>query len=280
MKLILTILNLFFLAGSCLLLIFTVLSGTADTSPINKFYWLEADTSKIPGAPSTAAWTFWGVCDRYDFGNCTLGPAYPISPPDNFHTDTNVPKDFISNRDMYYYLTKFSFGFTFVALCFAGVAFIIGILGLCFSIIDKVLVAFVSIALFFVAGTASFQTAATVLAKQAFNDSDLSAKLGVKAFAILWTTVACLLISFFLTCFGNIASSYRKHMDRVYAAKQPDGGYNDSGIPPPVVGDGIDNDVSSFTRAEPAQETKEDNGGGVRFFKIKRNPKVSDEESV
>lgn len=81
MRVINTFFNLFFLAGACLLLIFTVLAGSSKHFPLNKFYWLEADTSNIPNSPAnTSAWTFWGVCDKNDYSNCKLGPAYPISP--------------------------------------------------------------------------------------------------------------------------------------------------------------------------------------------------------
>lgn len=280
MKVILTVFNLFFLAGSVLLLLLTVLSGSSNHFPLNDFYWLSADTSGIPNAPTTSAWTFWGVCELDNFNQCTLGPAYPISPVDNFNTDTGIPEDFIKHKDTYYFLTRFSFAFTLVALGFASVAFIIDILAFCFTIIDKVAIAFIMIALFFTAGTAAFQTAAAVLAKQAFNSSNLEAKVGTKAMALIWTAVVALLISFFLTCFSNIANSYKKHMDRVYANKEAEGNaHNEYSAPPPGLV-GPEGDESSFTRAAPEAETKEENGGGVRFFKIKRNPKVSDEESV
>jgi hypothetical protein len=274
MKLIFTILNLVLLAGTVLMLLLTILSGSSDHTPLNKFYWLSADTSNIKGAPSESAWTFWGVCEKSNYSECTLGPAYPISPKDNFHTTQGVPSDFVDNRDTYYYLTRFSFSFTIVGICFAGIAFIIGILGLCFTVIDRVSVAFILIALFFIAGMASMQTAAIVLAKNAFNDDNRKAHIGVKLMALMWATVACLIISFFLTCFSNITHSYRKHMDRVYAQKE----YNGDNQQSPLVGP--EGDESSFTRAAPEPEAKESNGGGVRFFKIMRNTKVSDEESV
>lgn len=276
MKLIGTFINLFFLAGALLLLFFIVLSGSSKHFPLDRFYWLSADTSGIRNAPNTSAWTFWGVCEKNDFSKCTLGPAYPISPVDNFGTTSGVPQKFIDSRDTFYYLTRFSFAFTIVSLCFTGVAFIIDILGLCFSIIDRVVIAFISFALFFIAGTAALQTAGVVLAKQAFEDADLSTHIGVKLMAITWTTVVLLLIVFFNTCFANIAISYRKHIARVNAAKEDD--YEQQ-----PVGGGPVGDESSFTRTAPAEKddpAEEGGSGGIRFFKIKRNHKTSDEESV
>lgn len=283
MRVVHTFLNLFFLAGATLLLIFTVLSGSSKHFPLNRFYWIRADTSNIRGAPNEATWTFWGVCEYHDFSKCTLGPAYPVSPVDNFNTERNVPHDFISKRDTFYYLTRFSFAFTIVALCFTGVALIIDILGLCFTIIDRVVIAFVSFALFFLAGTAALQTAGLVLAKNAFNDDNLSAHIGVKLMAIVWTAVVCLIIVWLNTCFANIATSYKKHMARVQASKQQEAGY---APPPPDATTGANGpvgDESSFTRSAPAEKDVDDDNtgsGGIRFFKIKRNHKVSDEESV
>ncbi|KAK6460770.1 SUR7/PalI family-domain-containing protein [Scheffersomyces coipomensis] len=272
-----TILNLFFLAGAILLLILTVLAGSTTSFPLDKFFWLEADTSHIPNAPQNAAWTFWGVCEHGDYSQCTLGPAYPISPVDNFNTEVGVPQSFISNRDLYYYLTRFSFAFTIVALCFAGLAFVIDIAGLCFLVIDKVVIFLVTIGLFFLFAFAAFQTAAVILARNAFHSAGLSATVGLKSMAILWAAVACLGLVWLNTFASNIATSYRKHATNVQNAKAADAGI----LPPPGAPLG---DESSFTRATaPVSEDaakEEDNSGGIRFFKIKRNHKTSDEESV
>lgn len=269
MKIISTIFNIFFLAGTCVLLILTVAGGSSNHFPLNEFYWLRADTSNIRRAPNEAAWTFWGVCDYNNFNDCTLGPAYPISPVDNFSTENGVPQDFIDNKSTYFYLTRFSFAFTLTGLCFTGIALIVDLLGFCFEIIDKVVMAFIVLALLFVAGNAAMQTAATVMARNAFQQDGLYAHIGVKAMGIMWAAVACLIIVFFHTCFANIANSYKKHITRVREGEQ------ETTYP------ATDNDQSSFTRSGAAEEPKtEEDNGGIRFFKIKRNQKVSDEESV
>lgn len=271
MKVVNTFLNIFLLAGTCVLLILLVAAGSSDHFPFNEFYWLKADTKGISNAPSMSAWTFWGVCESNNYSECTLGPAYPISPVDNFNTAKNVPKDFVDNRNTYYYLTRFSFGFTLTGLCFTGIALIVDLLGFCFVIIDKVVMAFVSLALIFIAGNAALETAAIVLAKNAFADAGRYASIGAKAMGLMWASVACLILVFFNTCFANIANSYRKHISRVHASQGEEGEYTTG-----------DNDASSFTRAIPPQEEPkvEEDNGGIRFFKIKRNHKVSDEESV
>lgn len=279
MKVINTTLNLLLLAGTTLVLVFVVLSGSTDHFPFNTFYWLKADTSAIPNAADESAWTFWGVCDYNNFSDCYTGPAYPISPEDNFHTTENVPNDFIVNRDTYYYLSRFSFAFTLLGLAFTGFALVVDILGFCLVIIDKIVIILVLVAMLFIMGAAAMQTAVTVLARNAFLSDNLETKIGVKSMALIWTAVACILLVFFNTCAANIANSYKKHIERVRAAEQhPDEEY----YPPPQdapVTDATLGDDSSYTRVN-APEDKETGSGGIRFFRIKRNQKASDEESV
>lgn len=278
MRVINTFLNLVLLAGTTLLLIFLVLSGSTNHFPFNKFYWVRGDTSAISGAPAESAWTFWGVCDYNNFGNCSTGPAYPVSPVDNFDTTTNVPKQFVSNRDVLFYLSRFSFATTLVGLAFAGFAFIVDLLGFCSITIDKIVIALVAFALLFISASAAFLTAVAVLARNAFSNADLLSHIGVKNLAMIWAAEACILIVFFNTCAANIANSYRKHIDRVKASENPQEVYyqpsetqQSGGLP---LGD-----ESSFTRSTPVDK-EESSSGGIRFFRIKRNQKASDEESV
>ncbi|RCK57845.1 Protein SUR7 [Candida viswanathii] len=276
MKVVVTFFNLFFMAGAILLLLFTVLAGSSKHFPLDRFYWVEADTTNIPNAPANrSAWTFWGVCDKEDYSNCLLGPAYPILPQDNFGTTVNVPENFLNNENTFFYLSRFAFAFCLIALAFVGLAFIIDILGFCFEIIDKVVIILITIALIFMAGFASMQTGVTVLAKNAFSNADRYAHVGAKSMGIMWAAFVCILICWFLTLWANIANSYRKHMGRVNSEKQAAAG---GAVPV----HGPHGDESSFTRAttDPPDIKDDDHTGGIRFFKIKRNQKVSDDDSV
>lgn len=260
-----------------MVLIFLVLSGSTNHFPFNRFYFVKADTSGISGAPSESSWTFWGVCDSSDFGSCQRGPAYPISPVDNFGTTNGVPDDFVSNRNTYYYLSRFSFAFTLLGLAFAGFALIVDILGFCFVVIDKIVIFLVVFALIFIAGAAALQTAVSVLARNAFSSANLATHIGVKSTALVWTAFAAILIVFFNTCAANIANSYKKHIERVRNTQNEDEVY----YPPAETQEpteGALGDESSYTRGNTAE--KETGSGGIRFFRIKRNQKVSDEESV
>lgn len=93
-------LGLFFTAGAILLIFLTLLGGVTNTTPLNEIYFLQADTSNIPGAPALSRWTFWNICSVGSNGRsvCNFTHVdFPLDPPSgwNFGTDTNVPPAFI-----------------------------------------------------------------------------------------------------------------------------------------------------------------------------------------
>lgn len=268
-----TFTNLFLLAGTTLLLVFIVLGGAVNHFPFKKFDWISVDTSSILGAYDQSKWFFWGVCDANDLSRCHLGPAYPLSPNRNFGTELGVPQDFIKDDSTYYYLSRFSFAFFIIGFVFTGLAFLVDVAGFCFDFVERIVIILVTFALFFIAGFAAFQTSVTVLARNAFKDEGYSAKLGVQGFAIMWTAVACLAIIWFITCANNIAASYKKHIANVRGSD----GYYQQQQPHE---DGELADDSSFTRSVPVEKDANTGSGGIRFFRIKRNQKPSDEESV
>lgn len=97
-------LGLFFMAGAILLIFLTLLGGVRNSNPLNQIYFLQADTSNIPGAPSTSRWTFWQICGVLHNGRSHCGsshPDFPFDPPnsDNFNTTTNVPASFVGYVD-------------------------------------------------------------------------------------------------------------------------------------------------------------------------------------
>ncbi len=118
---------------------FILLAGAIDGSPVNRFYFLEANTGNIPGAPAVARWTFWNVCGvdgpRIACGNReyeNIHPAFPFNPPGkkNFNTNVNIPDSFL-NTSYYSLMTRFMFSFMLIALFFAVCALFTGLLALC-----------------------------------------------------------------------------------------------------------------------------------------------------
>ncbi|KAH8623951.1 hypothetical protein IG631_21656 [Alternaria alternata] len=127
--------SLILVAGGLLFQFLNILTGGVNKSPLNKFYFLEASTEGIPNARNPSRWTFFAICgsDPSSGNNANCGspvPALPFDPPRNFGTQQNIPEQFIGTHQ-YYYLSRFMFAFYLIALFFAAIALISGLLALC-----------------------------------------------------------------------------------------------------------------------------------------------------
>ena len=95
---ILALVSLVLIAGACLLIFLTILAGAVDHNPTDLIYFLQADTSQIPGAPTLSRWTLWNTCSVSADGRNLCGavhPAYPLDPPSNFGTTQGIDPGFI-----------------------------------------------------------------------------------------------------------------------------------------------------------------------------------------
>lgn len=210
-KFAITTATLIFNAGAILLLFFILLGGAFDRFPLNRFFWLEADTSQISGAPKKSRWTLYGFCEVKDGvnSNCSSNrPAYAIQPEKNFGTTKGVPQDFIDNHDTYFYLSRFAFPFFLIGIFFAVLSLIMGTLAYVSRLGAAITSSITFLAFIFVAAASAVETACYVMARDAFNDQKSgSAHLGVKLMAFAWTTTACLLFSLIGFCMGWHRSS-------------------------------------------------------------------------
>ncbi|KAJ5888453.1 Actin cortical patch SUR7/pH-response regulator PalI [Penicillium taxi] len=199
-------LGLFFMASALLLMFLTILAGTSNHLPLNKIYFMQAGTGNIPGAPTTSRWTFWNVCAvKNGLNDCGKShPDFPFDPPGsrNFDTTTNVPKQFIGTNH-YYLISRFMFPFMIIGLFFAALALFTGLLAMC-TRIGSYISGFLSwLALVFQVITTSLMTAVYVQGRHAFLSNGQSAKLGVYAFAFMWTACALLFLSSLMYCLGG-----------------------------------------------------------------------------
>lgn len=69
--------SLILIAGSIVLLFFVILSGMKTTTPLDKVYFLQADTSNIASARPVSQWTYFYVCGA---GNTDCGKPVPALP--------------------------------------------------------------------------------------------------------------------------------------------------------------------------------------------------------
>ncbi|KAF7718457.1 Uncharacterized protein PECH_005942 [Penicillium ucsense] len=201
------LLGLFFTAGSIVLIFLTLLAGVNNHTPLNQIYFLQADTGNIPGAPTTSRWTFWNVCGVDNNGHNLCGavhPDFPLDPPNsnNFGTEQNVPGQFIGTKH-YYLMTRFMFPFILIGLFFTVLSLFTGLLAMCTRIGSYLSGLLAWLGLTFQTITTSLMTAAYVQGRNAFQSNGQNAKVGVKAFAFMWTATACLFIACIMYCAGG-----------------------------------------------------------------------------
>ncbi|MCJ1370217.1 hypothetical protein MMC20_001429 [Loxospora ochrophaea] len=202
--------SLILIAGACLLIFLVLLAGAVDGNPLDKIYFLQADTSGIPNAPVLSRWTFWNICS-VSSANTNLcpkvHPAFPLDPPStrNFGTTQDIDVAFIGTRK-YYYLTRFMFAFVLISLFFAVCSLFLGLFALC-SRIGSFLSSFLcSIALFFQTLTAALMTAAYVMGRNNFRANNQSADIGKYAFGFIWAAMACLFLATVMFCVAGATS--------------------------------------------------------------------------
>ncbi|MCJ1356483.1 MAG: hypothetical protein MMC33_006478 [Icmadophila ericetorum] len=200
--------SLILIAGACLLIFLTLLAGAVDHKPTSMIYFLQADTSNIPGAPALSRWTFWNTCSVNANGGNVCGkvhPAYPFNPPSNFGTTKNIAAAFIGTHK-FYYLTRFMFAFTLISLFFSVISLFLGLFALCSRVGSFLSSLLCFVALFFQTVTACLMTAAYVIGRKNFNTNSQPASLGKYAFGFMWAAMACLLLAGVMFCIAGVTS--------------------------------------------------------------------------
>jgi hypothetical protein len=202
------------LSGSLLFLWFIILSGITDHTPVDKVYFLRADTSGITGARDVTQWTYFFFCgrDNEDCGKARAGPAFGKAWASNAR---NAPSDLIgSHADdttsyHYYYMWRFGWVFILITLFFETLAWFAAFLACCGRLGAAIssIVAFV--ALFFHSLGTSLMTATFVQGRDAFHRDGRSARLGRYAFGFMWGSWAALFLASLLFCIGIRANKSR-----------------------------------------------------------------------
>lgn len=271
--------QILFTAGLTLLLVFIILSGVIDSSPINKFYWVQADTSSISGAPALSRWTYWGLSENTNGVNqfVVREPAYPISPVDNFGTTDGIPTDFVDNRNTYYYLSRVAWGCYIVALAATFFYLVFSVFALCSTTIALTSSVLIILSFVFTFAATAMYTAVAVLTRNKFNNAGMSAKVGPAMMGIAWASCALVLI-LFLISFGHIcAIGYKKHRDALREDDEARARYEEA-----VQRKELRDAEREGKNTNAATAGFEQNQGtipaatestGIKFFKIKRNNK-------
>ncbi|ONH70181.1 Protein SUR7 [Cyberlindnera fabianii] len=213
------ILSLVALLGAALLLFFNILCGATNHAPLNKWYWLEADTSSIPGANSVTRWTNYnscGVSGGHNTDCSSKHAAYPMSPVSNFGTTEGVPSGLSSKHGSTYYLSKVGWAFLLIGLFFTLLALLPVLVSFCIPSLTILNVGTgfaTSAALLFTALSAALLTAGYVKARNAFRDDGRTTHLGKTMLAFIWTSTFLLALSSLFSgvgCCGNFFGNRKK----------------------------------------------------------------------
>ncbi|SPO00242.1 related to FMP45 Cell cortex protein involved in sporulation [Cephalotrichum gorgonifer] len=203
-----SLLGLTLLGLSIVFAFFIILSGVTDHTPLNKTYFLEADTSGIHGAKDLTRWTYLRFCGdgNHDCTKSRPAPAFGKA----WDANANAPSQLVGSHggdttsSYYFYMWRFGWVFFLIALFFSVLAFFTGLFLSCCGRIGAFLSATSAfLAMVFWTLAAVFMTVVFVKARNHFRDDGRDAHLGPYAFGWAWGGWAATFIATVLFCLGT-----------------------------------------------------------------------------
>ncbi|PMD14473.1 hypothetical protein NA56DRAFT_583779 [Hyaloscypha hepaticicola] len=203
------IVSLILIAGAIVLQFFVVLSGVRNTTPLNKTYFLQADTSSIAGSGrAISQWTYFYVCGA---GNQDCGKPVPDLPFGYAWVggSAGAPAPLIGGHGKdttstyYYYMWRFGWIFYLMGLFFTVSAFFTALLAPCSRLASGFSGFTLGFALFWFTLAAALMTTVFVKARDRFRDAGLAASIGRYAFGFTWGAWAAMFLAtvfLFLGC--------------------------------------------------------------------------------
>jgi len=200
--------SLILIAGSIVLLFFVVLSGVKNSSPLNKTYFLSADTSTIAGSGrATSQWTYFYICGE---GNTDCGKAVPALPFGAAWVggSAGAPAELVGDHykhttsTYYYYMWRFGWVFYLLALIFDVFGFFSALLAPISRLASALSGAIIGFALFWMTLAAALMTTTFVKARDRFHDAGLQAHLGKYAFGFTWGAWAAMFLAMIMLFLG------------------------------------------------------------------------------
>lgn len=242
--------------GALLTLLLTILTGSVTKSIYKDFYWLETDCSGFSGAEidGNCRWTNYGICgvSNGDNDNCSSNSAaFPLDPARNFGSGDGLPSDFQHNNNYYYYTSRIGYGFQLAGV---GLLFLAFLAFFAFWFMDKIawqsiFWVLLTLATLFIIPGAALTTTAYVKGRNIFRSAGLHTKIGVKSMALLWTTVALVLLLWLFSILMNKSTDSFK-----FKGTGSGGWYKRKDIPPQNQIVGVNEqryDGSEFTATNP-----------------------------
>lgn len=198
--------GLVLMAVSLLFLFFIILPGVADTTPLNKTYFLRADTSGIDGARDISQWTYFFICGDNNENCGSAHPALPFGAAwSSDATEPEVPEGLAGTHDgtnnKFFLLSRFSWVFIILSLFFGVISFLTGFLACCGRLGSALAFSVGLFALLCHSVASALTTVTYVEGRNKFQADDREASLGKYGFGFLWGSYAALLIA--VALFGS-----------------------------------------------------------------------------
>jgi len=200
--------SLLLIAGSIVLLFFVILSGVKNTTPLNKTYFLRADTSTIAGSGrAVSQWTYFYVCgqDNEDCGSPV--PALPFGYAWSGGS-AGAPAALVGKEGhnttskYYYYMWRFGWVFYLLALIFDVFAFFTSLAAPFSRLASGLSGLIIGFALFWMSLAAALMTVTFVKARNEFRSAGMDATIGRYAFGFTWGAWAAMFLATIMLFLG------------------------------------------------------------------------------
>jgi len=204
--------SLVLIAASIVFMFFIILSGFNSTDPLNRTYFLRADTSAIEGARPVSQWTYFYVCGD---GNQDCGAPVPALPFGYAWAGggSGAPTELLGSKGKgttskyYFYMWRFGWVFYLIALIANVFGFLTSLLAPCSRLASGVAGFLVANALFWMTLASALMTAVFVKARDQFKANGMSATIGRWAFGWTWAAWACMFLATVFLFMGCGASN-------------------------------------------------------------------------
>ncbi|RDW61420.1 putative SUR7 family protein FMP45 [Coleophoma crateriformis] len=209
--------SMILIAGSIVLLFFVVLSGVKNTTPLNKTWFLQADSGFGATGRSVSQWTYFYICGA---NNQNCGKPVPDLPVGYaWQADsTGVPSQLLGKHakgttgTYYFYMWRFGWVFYLMALVFDVLAFFTSLLAPVSRLAAGVSGFVLCIALFWMSLAASLMTVTFVKMRDQLNRAGINSHIGQYAFGFTWGAWAAMFLSVILLFLGcGLGGSRKEH---------------------------------------------------------------------
>ncbi|KAI1003321.1 hypothetical protein K3495_g4885 [Podosphaera aphanis] len=209
------IVSLALLSGAIVMMFFVILSGVSDVTPLNRTWFLQADTSQIMGSTrALSQWTFFFICDAKNQNCGNAVPALPLGYAWIAESD-GVPEDLIGSYGKhttsryFYYMWRFGWVSYLIGLVFVFIGWLVTAISFSTRIGSGIAGLAIAFGLIWYSVAASLMTVAFVKARNSFHRAGFAARVGRYAFGFTWGAWVALFIAMVLL-FKNVAGA--KHV--------------------------------------------------------------------